>query len=354
MIDKVTMYKRSNSGGIVQWSIWQSEHDLIEMEYGAVGGEMTQSNEVVNFGLASRTKQEQIKSRINSRLNKKIDSGYVCDISEVREKATNLIGKPKPMLAYRFDKFKGSIPPDSYVQYKYDGNRCMITNDCGKITAYSRNGKLISSIDHILNDIRIPAGVTVDGELYCHGESLQTIVSWIKRKQDGTKSIKYIMYDIVDSSCYKKRLMMIRSIYENSGKNISLAVTIPLGNEDISTMLSCAIEIGYEGLIIRIPGFPYEDGKRSKSLIKVKAWRDDEFKVIKISKSKDGWAILHLQSLGKSFTVTSPGTHQEKEECYTNRDLYIYRMVKIAYANLTKDGIPFHPVALCWRNKSEE
>ena len=38
----------------------------------------------------------------------------------------------------------------------------------------------------------------------------------------------------------------------------------------------------------------YEDGKRSGSLIKLKDWLDQEFKIVDVSASADGW---------QSFTV---------------------------------------------------
>ena len=94
----------------------------------------------------------------------------------------------------------------------------------------------------------------------------------------------------------------------------------------------------------------YEPGKRSSQILKAKRWLDSEFCVVDITASADGWAILHCANpFGPTFKVSAPGTIQQKTEVLNNKDLYIGRCVTVEYADLTKDRVPFHPVALNWR-----
>lgn len=349
------LYSKDNKGDLRYWEI-SNDGSLIEIKYGKVGGAELIETEIVNYGLAGRTQDQQVESRIKSRVGKKIDSGYVYDMNNARDNArTNVLGLDRPMLATRHDRIKDMKFEANYVQYKYDGHRCLIKNDGGDIIAYSRNGKVIDSISHILNELDgvLPDGTTLDGELYAHDTPLQTITSWVKKKQLRTSSLSFICYDVLMDECYSIRHSFISNMRKMN--KIEIAQTsLLMGEFDLIPLLDSAKEKGYEGLIVRPIGSPYECGKRSKSLIKVKSWMDDEYKVIKISKGVDGQAILHLQHNGRAFRVTSPGTFDQKFYVAENKDLYVGKKVNVQYANLTKDGVPFHPVATMWRDKDNE
>ena len=111
---------------------------------------------------------------------------------------------------------------------------------------------------------------------------------------------------------------------------------------------------GYEGLILRPEGFGYEH-RRSKGLLKVKKRMDEEFLVVNITRSVDGWAVLHCSTKdGKLFRASAPGTMLEKQQVARRKTEYIGRYVRIAYPELTSAGIPAQPVALNWRTKETE
>jgi ATP-dependent DNA ligase len=251
------------------------------------------------------------------------------------------------MLAKTFDS-RIVVGKNSYVQRKYDGNRCIIGNVGDRIVAYSRNGKEIEGITHITDNIRLEEDQFVDGELYCHGESLQTIVSWIKRKQPGTVKLEYVMYDVISPLPFHERLQIVNSI---RGKHCYSADTHKVSNEQkVMEYFETFRKEGYEGAILRVGENGYEDGKRSSSLLKIKAWVDSEFRVTDIQASKDGWAILVCQTYsGKLFTVSCHGTIEYKTTVLEQKELFIGSYVTVEYAYLTAEGIPFHPVAKNWR-----
>lgn len=356
-VDVISLYAKDSTGAMRVWSISASEFQ-IQIEYGTLGGEMVCSTEDINEGKASRSLEEQLLSRINSRVNKKLDSGYVYDIEDANNnKRVNLLGREKPMLAQRYDKMKDtSWIEGALYQRKYNGHRCLITKVDGDVFAYSRNGKIIDSIHEILNCLSdIEEGTTLDGELYIHGVSLQKISSFVKKRQDRTSELKFICYDIISDESYSKRHELICEIVKPwMLDGIIIACTFNF-HRSIATMLKEVIDSGYEGLIARVDGYSYEPGKRSKGLVKIKKMLDDEFLVVDITRSVDGWGVLKCTMPdGKTFHASAPGNVREKALAYLERAEYIGRKVNVEYAELTDGGIPFHPVAIGWREKESE
>jgi ATP-dependent DNA ligase len=194
----------------------------------------------------------------------------------------------------------------------------------------------------------------IDGELYIHGSRLQKIGSLVKRKQKESRMLKYHCYDMVSELSFAQRYDLLKTYH--LGGNALLAPTWSAARDfDVENDLIIAKESGYEGLMLRVDGTGYEDGRRSKSLLKVKSVQDDEYTVVQITSSKDNWAILHCELPdGGRFSVTAPGAVFEKEYVLKNARAFIGKQVTVEYAMLTEDGKPFHPVATQWRNKNDE
>lgn len=356
-VDVISLYAKDNIGAMRVWSI-SAEAFVIQINYGILMGEMVCRYEEINEGKASRSLEEQLLSRIDSRINKKLDSGYVYDIEDAKNnKRVNLLGSEKPMLAQRYDKMKDvSWVEGALYQRKYNGHRCLITKVDGEVFAYSRNGKRIDSIHEILNCLSdIKEGTTLDGELYIHGTSLQKISSYVKKRQGETSNLQFICYDIISGESYSKRHNDICEIIKPwMFEYVIIAFTFNF-QKSISTMLKEVIDFGYEGLIARVDGYPYEAGKRSKGLVKIKKMLDDEFLVVDVTKSVDGWGVLKCTMAdGKTFSASAPGNVMEKALAYLERTECIGRKVNVEYAELTDGGIPFHPIVTGWREKESE
>lgn len=344
---------KDNKGAMREWGISYDGEDIV-IRYGQIGGSMQYQKEFVEDGKASRSLEEQIDSRIDSRISKQKDKGYTNDrcLAESRERPVNQMGMPKPMLAQPIDKVKNINYKGAIAQPKFDGNRCMIYCENGINKAYSRNGKPVTAIRHILQDIQLEEGMILDGELYAHGYSLQTIVSWIKRRQPETLSINYHVYDIVRSDLtYNERSQILATL--SLGKSVSLVRGDPIAShEALYKAFREYRDQGYEGAILRWGNTGYEDGKRSKSLVKIKEWIDAEFLVEDIVESADGWGILVCRTKGGDvFRVSAPGNMFEKANIFIWKEDYIGKYVTVEYANMTKDGIPFHPIAKNFRDE---
>lgn len=345
------LFQMDNRGQIRVWVIEQTSENDILISYGVEHGAMITRAEYIEKGLAGRTLQQQVDSRINSRINDQLKKGYKrTKEAAVNRRGTNHLGFYKPMLAQRLEKVPVISYANAYVQHKYDGHRCLITKQNGETLAYSRQGKIISSIPHILDEINLPEGVTIDGELYIHGKSLQTITSYVKRKQEKSKDLHYFAYDAVMDVAYRDRYSFLITLLGktvNSTVAPTLAVHSP---EGVTRAFTESRARGYEGTIVRWGMEGYNPGKRDKHLIKVKKSFDAEVTVTDVLRAKDGTAVLEcMTDTHVVFRVVAPGTVVEKVLVWQNKEEYIGKRLTIEYANLTADGVPFHPVALRWR-----
>jgi ATP-dependent DNA ligase len=347
---KQSLYIKDAKGKMRIWSIEQKE-DGIEVIHGLVSGKKQREFEHIDFGLANRSKQEQIQSRFDSMIKRRLEKGYSKTIDAARNKngkGLNDLGFPRPMLAQKFD---ASFSGECFVQPKLDGHRCLIAKSSSSILAYSRNGKVINSVDHILQILKnIPGNFVLDGELYIHGTALQTISSLVRKKQKESALLSYFVYDVVEQIGFVDRLSFLKDISKYFDKKAVDLLSTYKANGDLKKYFDAAMQAGFEGLMIRCPNTEYESGKRSKSLMKMKKFQDAEFKAVDIRQSADGWGIVVCETKsGKRFSVTAPGTASDKLDVADRPDVYIGLDLTVEYAGLTKDGIPFHPVAKCWR-----
>ena len=346
----ITLYQVDVKGKTREWSIDVIEN-TIQITHGELGGAHQLKEETVTVGLAGRSVSEQVHSRMRSRVNKQYDRGYKDTIQEAKMyQGTNSLNFYKPMLAQPLSKIRSIDFTEAFIQHKYDGHRCLITKQKGIKKAYSRQGKLITSIDHIVDELRLKEGQTVDGELYCHGVPLQTIGSWIKREQDATKNLTYFAYDMVSKRTFGERLLEIEGVLGYTSNTLLAPTKAVRSHEKAMDFFMESRKLGYEGAILRWGNLGYEFGKRSKHLVKLKSVMDSEFTVVDMEESKDGWSILVCKAAnGLEFKVNAPGGYTAKAEILKNSSKYIGKQVTVEYANLTQDGIPFHPVALRFR-----
>lgn len=347
--DSTTLYYLGANNAIYEWSIHVEDNELV-IQHGQQNGAKVCNREEIARGKGGRSLYGQIASRLRSRINTQKLKGYKETVEEARLGRTNELNLPKPMLAQPLNKVKNVDILDCFVQYKYDGNRCLITRQGSEVLAYSRKGKVIDSVTHILKDVDIPEGVVLDGELYAHGVPLPTIRSWISRKQPNTEKIRYHLYDAILPLEYKHRLKFIESL--KLGNTIRMAPTklFRACESGLSSLMDQSREQGYEGLILRAPGTGYEVGKRSKSLIKVKAFLDAEFVVDDLYLSEKGVPMaLCVVDDTKTFDIVLPGSYEDKMRQYHAREQFIGRVLTVEFSQWTPDGIPFHAVAKAWR-----
>jgi hypothetical protein len=344
-----TLYKTDANDQIRVWSIL-AENNVLIMQHGILNGAMQVATDIIEANQSGRHIDEQVALEMRSRINKQLDKGYCNSIQEaIDSKGLNACKLARPMLAQKFRDVKNIDWANCFVQYKYNG-----------LIAYSRNGKPITSIDHILKDLQwLPEGYTLDGELYLHGAALQTISSLVRKNQLDSKKLIYIVYDALNQKAsYVSRNQWLKvSPLGSTSPAVLLAPTFKFTESQmpLKDRLVESIDNGYEGLILRHGNTGYEAGKRSQSLVKVKQVLDAEFCIVGVRQSSDGWAIFecckipsehHNDMLCDTFRVSAPGTMQDKHDAWTNRNDFIGKMLTVEFFEWTNSGKPFHPVAI--------
>ncbi len=322
-----------------------------------------------NVGRSNETTPyEQAVSETESRYRKKIKKGYKTDIPTDLTKAdSNALGLPRPMLAYAIDKVRVVEFP-AWFQPKLNGHRALVTKRNGEMLMYSRLGKLITTMGHILEHLEdsVDEGVILDGELYMHGEILQNIGSLIKKARPESANIVYHVYDIIMDVSYTQRMAKLRIIFgnevpgvDNTDPVVLVATSCVENMQDAQYLTENAIALGYEGGMLRTPDEKYLAGFRSRQLLKIKSSEDAEFEVVDVIEGKERnvndvslkVACLKCKtSEGRIFEVLAHGDMYQKDRIWHEREQHIGRFVTVKYYEKTKDGIPFHPVALQWKD----
>ncbi len=349
---------RKNANSIGSWRIWAEGGTIHIGHVTVLGGSEVRHTEEVDGGKQGRTLDEQVASRIRSRVSRMYDRGYKGTIDEARVSNSNQLGLDRPMLAQPLARISKPDYRGAVQQKKLNGHRCLFTKQDNEVMAYSRQGKPITSIKHILETLgsHVPEGVTIDGELYVHGQRLQTLASWIKREQVNTYDLNFVVYDLMSKDSYVDRHAELSDLCkglrtQSNGQIMVLPYEPFVSEEKVFRRRDEVIKLGFEGMMVRLDGRGYESGSRSSSLIKIKKFDDAEFDVTDIIPSEDGWGICVCKTIdGKPFKVSAPGNMSEKAEALANKHDYIGKFrLTVEYAELTADGIPFHCSATGWR-----
>ena len=351
------LYKFAASGATQQWNIKAEKRDDSSASYttthGLVGGSLQETTVEIlvgkNIGKANETTPfEQAQAEALSKWNKKKDrKGYA-------ENKPKKVAAISPMLAKSYEKEKKKVKFPCAFQPKLDGMRCIAQKKGGKVKLFSRQGKDIDTLPHIVSILeeRMKDGEVVDGELYIHSKAVtfQTLLSWIKRAQSDTKKVQYHVYDLVSSQPYPLRFKRLCQLVGKSGKGIIKTVftDVVVDSDDVQAKLAEQITRGYEGIMLRLNDCEYRSGRRSSELLKVKNFVENEYPIVGIKEGVGkcaGQAIFICETDdGKRFSAKIMGTDAEREEYWNNKNKYIGEELTVKYFELTDDGIPRFPV----------
>ena len=201
-------------------------------------------------------------------------------------------------LAEKFESAEKKVDFDSgmwWASRKLDGVRCItVIDEAGDIKFFSRQGKEFLTLDNLRQDL-MTLGLrskVLDGEVCIMRESgledFQGIIKEIGKKDHTIKTPKYYVFDLLDLEEFTSgtsqitlsaRLVMLNAFLVESG--LKFAEPLPqfkiMDREHFEKVAADATEMGYEGIMIR-KDVGYE-GKRSKSLLKVKKMHDAEYQV---------------------------------------------------------------------------
>jgi DNA ligase-1 len=246
---------------------------------------------------------------------------------------------------------------------KLNGLRCMYIPGQG---FFSRDGKRWN--DAVLAHIIPPTtDYIIDGELYCHGMSLQKINSavGVNRIEPGedAERIKFFAFDLVEPKFNAlTRMLLLEKIINDHREEIEMLPMIEWEicktRIELDDCYNDYISRNYEGQMLKsVFGSYMPQGTKERTtmnLQKRKAFLDGEFECIGRVISQEGkcagklGALKFITNRGVSFEVGTGFTDEEREE-YVTPNYHFQRKATIKYLNLTDDGRPFNASFVGWR-----
>jgi DNA ligase-1 len=361
-----TLFGITKNGSTYSWHIYVQDNDgigVINIERGLIDGKKHVTQESIlsgkNLGKVNATTPvSQAIFNAESKRNNKLDSGYDYTVEGSHAKFNDLL---KPMLAQSYDKHKKKLVYPCYTQPKLDGIRCLARRRGDTVTLYSRKGKVLDLVPHINKALLslLEDGQCADGELYTYGWDFQKIISAIKKTNENTPGIQYWIYDLPNmdnrDEPFHERFSYdkVHSIVKASGIDgclVPVETPIATSEENLMMFEDRYIKRGFEGSMARNKESKYLFGYRSKDLLKVKRFLDDEYKIIGFTHGTS----IELECLifvcetpeGETFSVRPVGTHEERKVMYKNGASYIGKLLTVKYQELSNDKVPRFPVGL--------
>lgn len=329
----------------------------IDQTYGELSGKLQTNRKIVregkNLGKANETSViEQANSEAESKFVKKRDQeGYSLDKDNLRV--------PKmPMLALKFNDRKKDIIYPAYVQIKIDGCRCFCEKISDTEIIYtSRKGKPITTLGHITSSLLniMSIGQILDGEVYCHGLSLQKIMRAVKKQRPESLQLEFWMYDIADPTAgYAERYKKYSELPAQPGV-VQVPAYLVNNEEEIHSYHSKFVAEDKEGIMIKNCKGGYKFKSRSKDLLKLKNFEDSEFEIIGYYDGKgttyEGLITFTCKTAeGVEFGCNPKGTHEAKKQMWQDREDYIGRFLTVRYQGYTDEGSLVFPVGVGFRD----
>ena len=378
----------------------ENERYIIHRTTYQYGGKHTpQPDIVITEGKVKRSPLAQAILQYNAKLKEYKDKGYkelnknpeeysVSEINKILpEVNTDSNGFAKHMLAKSSDKVKqSSIDKVKYwfASRKIDGVRASFYWNGKKILTASRGGGTYEySTQHITQNPKFieffkkHPDYVLDGELYKHGKQLQEISGAARLEKNAVNCdwLEYYIYDIMlPNITFYDRLQILKEIKEELNLSFNpykeweeddLQVQmVPQekvsGYDAIMDLHNKYVEEGWEGVVIRNPDKVYGFGKRTNDMIKLKMYKDSEFKVINYElglRGTEDMVFICETPAGNTFKAKPLGDRLTKEEYVENFEKYYKNhtaTVKYFYYSNGGDeqtGVPLQPALKSFRDK---
>lgn len=248
-----------------------------------------------------------------------------------------------------------------YVSRKIDGARCIaIVDNNGNTTFYSRTGKEFNTLGIVAAGIKNlgVANVVFDGELCLvddnGNEDFQGVMKELRKKDHTIENPSYKIFDMIShdefyskkgqpNKTYTHRYNNLLAIMKNNScACLSVLAQELIKNDDhFAEWTKRSNDYGWEGLMLR-SDTPYK-GKRSKELLKYKAFNDDEYVVIDTEMGpfryvKDGQeceetmlSCVTIKHKGHNVRVGSGFSIDQRQEFYQNPDNILGKVITVQY-----------------------
>ena len=257
------------------------------------------------------------------------------------------------MLAKKYDPKYADYKGGVLVSPKLDGLRCMAVVKNGTCTLWSRGGKIIETMPHVvktLSELPFDGEYTFDGELYYHDKAannFQEITRAFKKYRPGVSELlKFHVYDMIDTNnTAKGRAANYLTLLSTVGEAVE---TVPqhlvFSEADMYQAHRAYLGHGYEGSILTNSRSQYRP--KAREMLKVKEFIEEEFTIVDIipmqNAPKQGIAVLRKGS--QTFKATPKMSHLEREGLLEHKEAFIGLKGTVTYFELSEDGIPRFPI----------
>ena len=279
--------------------------------------------------------------------------------------------RKKPMLAYPASDKPIDYTKQVYIQPKLDGVRCLIQYERRTqpredvVVAYSRTGKELKNIQHILSELKpffqANPNVILDGELYNHDlkDDFETIISLVRRQKpddidmlESRDLVQFHCYDCIDiglvDASFENRMNFITH-HVPSSYCIKHVTTdrVYKHEEALDIHNNANLVNGYEGSILRTND-PYAC-KRSHNLRKFKDFSDTEATITSWVEGKGKRAgtigkFMAIDADGNEFGMPVMDNFKKLRTMFKEMQTWVGKTATFTYFERTKAGSYRHPL----------
>ena len=187
-------------------------------------------------------------------------------------------------------------------------------------------------------------GEFLDGECYVHGMDFESITSAFKTAPEKLEFHVFDYYDVNRPNL----------VFEERMSHVTVETLRVEKKEDLQGVHDAFATRGYEGIMIRNPRSTYEPGRRSNSLLKMKMFETDEFRIMGCHEGTGrdvGTPIWECETKeGEVFSVRPEGSMESRREAFEYREDIVGKMLTVRYQNMTATGVPRFPVGIVVRD----
>lgn len=287
-------------------------------------------------------------------------------VSTVTKVFPGLIEPFACMLAHPYDPSKHALEGAYIAQRKLDGLRMVVVDG----VAYTRTGKVLESVGHILAELEPYKDFVFDGEVMGEG-GFDTASGKTRKKGSGPDtSLVYHVFDVIplDQWNSKKtdsmdsRLGLLAGIFFHQEfervKYVPWTELPPNPTfEHITSLRDSMISEGYEGCMLKNLSAPY-CFKRSNDLLKFKFMNDVDCIITGYEpgkgKHKGKLGAFTVDYNGVASKVGSGYSDAQREDFWSKRDSMIGTTIEVAYQNLSDSGCLRFPVFVRQRKDKDD
>jgi DNA ligase-1 len=267
-------------------------------------------------------------------------------------------------LATDSEKHTAKMKGPKRIEQKLDGVRVLAVITKTTVNLYSRNGKPFDNFPHIVEALDLiknkfaklfqswPHGFILDGEII--GESFQALMKQAQRKSDvQTEGMTYSVFDWIPLADFErgfsnaqqhKRLDLLekyRAVFDSTDcVRLMDGITVDLdsaeGHDVMRRYAEDAVEAGFEGIVIKDMGAPYEC-RRSTHWLKWKPVVTVDLTIVGLEEGtgknvgKLGALVCEGTDDGRLIrcNVGSGLTDAQRDDYWINKDILVGQTVEI-------------------------